>query len=105
MSANYTPELSVESARYSPHDYSVRFTALGGWTLSVTRRIENGLPVHTTPEEQETCLIISEVEAHDLIASWKFALNAEMAEMQDEAERLAAEIDFEMEFPKQKGGE
>jgi hypothetical protein len=91
MSANYTPTLSVDSARYSPHEYSVRFTALSGWTLSVTRRIENGLPVYTTSEEQETCLLVSKEEAQELIASWEFALQAEALEMQDEAELLSRE--------------
>ena len=91
MSANYTPTLSVDSARYSPHEYSVRFTALSWWTLSVNRRIENGLPVYTTLEEQETCLLISKEEAQELITSWGFALKAEAEEMAEEAEFLAVE--------------
>jgi hypothetical protein len=82
----YTPNLDVNAARYSPHDYAVRFTALGGWTLSVTRRIEDGRLVATTPEEQETCLLISEEEAHELIESWKFALEQEEAEYDPEVE-------------------
>ena len=91
MSANYTPTLSVDSASYSPHEYSVRFTALSGWTLSVTRRIENGLPVYTTLEEQETCLLISTDEALELVRTWEFALQAEAKDMAEEAELLAVE--------------
>lgn len=100
MGTHYTPDLSVESARYSPHDYLVRFTALTGWTLAVARRYENGHFVATTPDEQETCLLISKEDALDLVDTWNFCLQAEAEERSDEAERLAAEVDFGMEFPK-----
>lgn len=98
---NYTPDLSVEAARYSPHDYLVRFTAQTfGWTLSVARRIEDGRPVYTTPEERETCIMITHEQALDLVDTWNFILQAEAEEAADEALRLEAEVDFGMEFPK-----
>lgn len=90
MGTHYTPDLSVEAARYSPHDYLVRFTALTGWTLAVARRFEDHRFVATTPEEQETCLLISKEEALELIDTWEFSLKAD-AEWEEECARLAIE--------------
>lgn len=91
MGTTFTPELSVEAASYSPHNYAVRYTTPTGWTLSVTERIEDGRPVGIPLGEQETCLLISSEEAERLIESWEFALLEELAEAAEEQERLDIE--------------